>query len=63
MLKASGFVVLERRGVFPTVPVVTRLIRRHPARLAWLHRVLTRVLPVPGWCFLNLVLATTDVRG
>lgn len=63
MLRASGFVVLERRGVFPTVPIVTRLIRRHPARLAWLHRALTRLMPVPGWCFLNLVLATTEGRG
>ncbi len=63
MLRASGFVVLERRGVFPTVPLVTHLIRRHPARLAWLHHALTRLIPVPGWCFLNLVLAAIDERG
>ncbi len=62
MLRASGFVVVERRGVFPTLPIVTHLIRRHPARLAWLHRTLTRLLGVPGWCFLNLVVATTDGR-
>jgi 2-polyprenyl-3-methyl-5-hydroxy-6-metoxy-1,4-benzoquinol methylase len=63
MLRSSGFVVIERRGVFPTLPVVTHLVRRHSARLAWLHRLLTRLLPVPGWCFLNLVLATTDGRA
>ncbi len=63
MLDASGFVVLARRGVFPTVPVLTHLIRRHPARLAWLHRALTRAMPVPGWCFLNLVVARTGGRG
>jgi SAM-dependent methyltransferase len=51
----TGFRVIERRGIFPTVPVLTRWIRRSPARLAWLHRLLTRVLPVPGWCFLNIV--------
>ena len=44
-----------RRGIFPTVPVLTRLIRRHPRRLLPLHRLLTRLLPVPGWCFLNLL--------
>ena len=52
---AAGFTLMERRGIFPTVPVLTRLIRRHPQRLAPVHRLLTRVLPVPGWCFLNLL--------
>jgi hypothetical protein len=37
------------------VPVVTRLIRRHPRALLPLHRWLTRLLPIPGWCFLNLL--------
>jgi SAM-dependent methyltransferase len=51
----AGFQLVERRGIFPTVPIVTRFIRRHPARLRPLHRLLTRVLPVPGWCFLNVL--------
>lgn len=51
----AGFRLVSRRGIFPTVPVLTRLIRRSPARLAWLHRLLTRLLPVPGWCFLNVM--------
>jgi SAM-dependent methyltransferase len=55
LARRAGFVVIERRGIFPTVPVLTRWIRRAPAKLAWLHRLLTRLLPVPGWCFLNLV--------
>jgi predicted SAM-dependent methyltransferase len=50
----AGFRLISRRGIFPTVPVLTRWIRRSPARLAWLHRLLTRLLPVPGWCFLNI---------
>jgi len=53
--RRAGFVVVRRTGIFPTVPVLARLIRRHPRRLAWLHRALTALLPVPGWCFLNLV--------
>jgi SAM-dependent methyltransferase len=60
MLRSGGFTVRERRGVFPTIPVVAHFIRRHPARLRWLHDVVTRVLPVPGWCFLNLVRAAPD---
>jgi SAM-dependent methyltransferase len=55
LARRAGFTLIERRGIFPTVPVVTRLVRRHPQRLAPLHRLLTRLMPVPGWCFLNLL--------
>lgn len=55
MAKRAGFQIVARHGIFPTIPVVTRLIRRHPRRLLPLHRWLTRLLPVPGWCFLNLL--------
>jgi SAM-dependent methyltransferase len=51
----AGFTLIAREGIFPTVPVLTRLIRRHPRALLPLHRLLTRALPVPGWCFLNLL--------
>jgi predicted SAM-dependent methyltransferase len=51
----AGFRLRSRRGIFPTVPVLTRWIRRRPAQLAWLHRLLTRALPVPGWGFLNVM--------
>jgi len=51
----AGFRLVARQGIFPTVPVLTRLIRKHPARLVPLHRLLTRLLPVPGWCFLNVL--------
>jgi len=51
----AGFRLVSRRGIFPTVPVLTRWIRRSPARLLWLHRLLTATLPVPGWCFLNVL--------
>jgi SAM-dependent methyltransferase len=55
LARRAGFTLMERRGIFPTLPVVTRLVRRHPQRLAPLHRLLTRLMPVPGWCFLNLL--------
>jgi SAM-dependent methyltransferase len=55
MAGGAGFDLIGRRGIFPTVPVLTRWIRRSPARLLPLHRALTRLLPVPGWCFLNLL--------
>jgi len=55
LARRAGFKLVERRGIFPTVPVVTRWIRRHPSTLRPLHRWLSRLLPVPGWCFLNLL--------
>jgi SAM-dependent methyltransferase len=55
LAEQAGLMLVARQGIFPTVPVVTRLIRRHPRSLLRLHRWLTRLLPVPGWCFLNLL--------
>lgn len=55
MGRRAGFTLIRRRGIFPTVPIVTRYIRRHPRALLPLHRWLTRLLPVPGWCLLNLL--------
>ena len=51
----AGFRLIDRRGIFPTVPVLTRWIRRNPVTLRPLHTLLTRFLPVPGWCFLNVL--------
>ena len=51
----AGFELVRQQGIFPTLPVVTHFIRRHPQALAPLHRALTRLLPIPGWCFLNLL--------
>ena len=55
LARRAGFRLVERRGIFPTVPVLARMVRRSPARLRWLHDGLTRLLPVPGWCFLNVL--------
>lgn len=55
LARRAGFTLTARRGIFPTVPILTRWIRRHPRALQPLHRWLSRLLPVPGWCFLNLL--------
>lgn len=55
MAERAGFRLAARSGIFPTVPVITRFIRRHPQRLMPLHRLLTRLLPIPGLCLLNLL--------
>jgi 2-polyprenyl-3-methyl-5-hydroxy-6-metoxy-1,4-benzoquinol methylase len=55
LAERAGLTLVGRRGIFPTVPVLTHFIRKHPKALAPLHRALTALLPVPGWCFLNLL--------
>ena len=55
LARRAGFQLVRRQGIFPTIPIVTHAIRRNPRALAPLHRALTLLLPVPGWCFLNLL--------
>ena len=55
LARRAGFRVVALSGLFPTVPVLTRFIRKNPAKLQFLHRLLTRLLPVPGWCFLSVL--------
>lgn len=55
LARQQGFTLVRRKGIFPTVPVLTRQIRRHPRALAPVHRLLTALLPLPGWCFLNVL--------
>jgi len=63
LARAAGFVVRRRAGIFPTVPGLTHVIRRHPASMVPVHRWLTRLLPVPGWCFLNLIQLEKPAAG
>ena len=55
LARRSGLALIGRRGIFPTVPVLTRWIRRNPRMLLPLHRWLTLLVPIPGWCFINLL--------
>jgi SAM-dependent methyltransferase len=55
LARRAGFSLKGRHGIFPTVPVVTHFVRRYPRALAPVHHALTRLLPIPGWCFLNLL--------
>jgi SAM-dependent methyltransferase len=55
LARRAGFELIRQRGIFPTVPILTRLIRRHPKALLPVHRGLTRLIPVAGWCLVNLL--------
>jgi 2-polyprenyl-3-methyl-5-hydroxy-6-metoxy-1,4-benzoquinol methylase len=55
LLKEARFQSEKRKGIFPTVPLLFRLVNHHPARFGWLVTCLDRMLPLPGLCFLNLI--------
>ena len=63
MAARVGFQLTSRRGIFPTVPILTHLVRRHPRALVPLHRALTKLLPIPGWCFLNVLTFRKTASG
>ena len=54
MLAPARFDLVRRRGIFPTLPGVYQLVRRHPARMGWLVGGLQWAAR-PGWCFLNIL--------
>jgi len=55
LLAQTGFRVVRRHGIFPTAPLVFRLVNRNPARWGWAVGFLDVVLPFPGLCFLNVI--------
>lgn len=65
LLKARGFRVEQRYGIFPTLPLLYRWMQRRPRQTLWLHTLLNNVLAYPNACFLNLLVCrpTGDRRA
>ena len=55
LLSSVGFRITKRDGIFPTVPVLFRLVNRNPARWGWMVGFLDRAIPFPGLSFLNVI--------
>jgi 2-polyprenyl-3-methyl-5-hydroxy-6-metoxy-1,4-benzoquinol methylase len=55
MFAKNGFFLQERKGFFPTLPIVYKRIQKYPSRYQWLYDLLNVLLPFPNWCFLNLL--------
>ncbi|MEA1924439.1 MAG: methyltransferase domain-containing protein [Candidatus Altiarchaeota archaeon] len=56
LLEDAGFHIKKRRGVFPTLPVLSALTYIMPDKVYPIHQVYNRILAYPNWCFLNLIL-------
>jgi ubiquinone/menaquinone biosynthesis C-methylase UbiE len=55
LLREAQFQLVNRKGIFPTVPLLFKLVNRHPAGFGWLVSWLDWILPFPGLCFLNVI--------
>lgn len=55
LLKAGGFRIERRYGIFPTLPFFYRWMQRRPRQTLWLHSLLNAGLAFPNICFLNLL--------
>ena len=63
MLEEGGFLLTERKGFFPTVPVLYKLVQKRPSRYLWLYRLLNGLFILPGWCFLNILVYRKRAGG
>ena len=50
-----GLELVSRRGLFPTLPLISLVTLVAPARAVPLHRLVNLVAAVPSLCFLNLL--------
>ena len=57
LLKQEGFQIEQRKGLFPTLPLVFQIIQRWPSRTVWLYALINRLFPYANFCFLNIVVA------
>ena len=54
--KQEGFKIIQRKGLFPTLPIIYQLIQRYPSRTLWLYNLINRVFPFANYCFLNILI-------
>ncbi len=60
LLRAAGFHVQERKGFFPTIPVLYKLVQKYPSRFMWLYKLSNLLFPFRNLCFLNLVVCRKE---
>lgn len=50
------FTVLERKGFFPTFPLISALTYVIPSKVIRLHQLYNRFFGYPNWCLLNVLI-------
>lgn len=55
LCRTHGLELLNRRGLFPTFPLISVLTYLAPSRVVGLHKLYNSLLAPPGYCFLNIL--------
>ena len=55
LIRDAGLKVLWRKGLFPTMPLISLLTYVAPAASLPLHRIANQLPVPPGLCFLNVL--------
>ncbi len=58
LLAETGFRIDYRKGMFPTLPLISLLTYLFPDKVYWMHGIYNRFLAYPNWCFLNIILCS-----
>ncbi len=62
LFKNENFKLLSQKGVFPTFPIVYKLIQKKPANFMWLFRLLNIFPNRPNLCFLNILIFKNEKK-
>jgi len=60
LLEEAGFHVQARKGFFPTIPILYKLVQKYPGRFMWLYKLSNLLLPCRNLCFLNLIVCRKE---
>ncbi|MEM7478135.1 MAG: methyltransferase domain-containing protein, partial [Planctomycetota bacterium] len=63
LCKQAGFSLDSRRGLFPTLPLISVATYLAPSMVVPMHRVYNSIVRVPGICFLNMLELRKDSDG
>ena len=55
LCRNHGLDLVNRRGLFPTFPLISLLTYLAPSRVVGLHKLYNSLLAPPGYCFLNIL--------
>lgn len=62
MIEGADFEINKIKSIFPTLPLFFQIIQKRPAYFLWLHNLLTFILPIKSWSFLNIFFCTKKSR-